>query len=270
MWTTQFLVSFVTSAAAKESLARIVDAGLSPSQDFLSLNPIPFCLDIHGDNWDNQSSQPDPLRSLASALWKHATPCANNGTKAYCVYSNPEFAGRGISIITSPGRAVGIAESEAFTNTDVLGSIDDLNAKESPRWKVADVPGKGLGLIATRNIEMGDHIMSTTASVMIDYSVFYDIMPDEIQDMQVAAVNYLPNKHRSIVLNLSTHDHAADYKTRVNKVIQTNSFDIYNIESPHSTDVSQNETFYTVFPESRKSQAAIHQIFFTHKLQCLV
>ncbi|KAH6654073.1 hypothetical protein BKA67DRAFT_604491 [Truncatella angustata] len=151
--------------------------------------------------------------------------------------------------MTSPGRAIEIVKSPAFTDPYISGQIDRLNADGSSIWRVAEVPGKGLGLIATQNIELGDHIMSTTASVMIDYNVFYDTTAQQLIDMEVAAVRYLPDKHRRTFLNLSTHDHAGDYEAQVSKVILTNSFDIPSSGFITYEEDSEENNFYTVFPE---------------------
>lgn len=196
----------------------------------------------------------------AARLWPISTPCARNGTREYCVYSNPGFAsGRGISIITSASRAVSIAKSAAFSPSSSTSADDqDLplnDAAAHPPWRVDDVPGKGKGLTATRNLELGDHIMSTTASVMIDYNVFYDVtLAEELRALQVAAVGALPESHREgVFLGLSTHDGAADHAERVSKIILTNSFDIQIsgvVAKRHDED---EENFYTVFPESRCS-----------------
>lgn len=194
----------------------------------------------------------------AARLWPISTPCARNGTREYCVYSNPGFAsGRGISIITSASRAVSIAKSAAFSPSSSSTTTDDqdlpLNdAAANPPWRVDDVPGKGKGLTATRNLELGDHIMSTTASVMIDYNVFYDVtLAEELRGLQVAAVGALPETHREgVFMGLSTHDGAADHAERVSKIILTNSFDIQIsgvVAKRHDED---EENFYTVFPES--------------------
>lgn len=171
--------------------------------------------------------------------------------REYCAYSNPAFAGRGISILTSPARAVEIANSTAFRNAGVLGPTDQLNMEESPRWRVEEVPGKGMGLIATQNMELGDHIMSTTTSIMIDYNVFHDAQAASLLEMEVAAVQHLPDQHQRKLLNLSTHDGAADFGTKVSKVILTNSFDVQLPGIVTERENSEDKNWYTVFPESK-------------------
>ncbi|KAK9414204.1 hypothetical protein SUNI508_02303 [Seiridium unicorne] len=245
---TQLQILFAATTLAKEHVPHVADYGASRSQDLLSFTS-PLCLDSNEYPRDSTYTSIQSETAQASSLWPVSTPCARNGTEEYCVYSNPNFAGRGISILTNPIRAVEIGKSSAFANPETLGPIDQLNAEESSKWKVEGVPGKGMGLIATRNLQMGDHIMSTTASVMIDYELFYDVSEADLLDMQVAAVGNLPDKHRGIFLNLSTHDDAADYITQVEKIITTNSFDIQNTGIITKKYESEEENFYTVFPE---------------------
>lgn len=247
------------------------DFGAVAAEDLLSGGGLDLKLDHdhdrdeygHGgglEGHDTASQEPEAYDEDAAAeaarLWPISTPCARNGTREYCVYSNPGFAsGRGISIITSASRAASIAKSAAFSSSSSTADDEDspLNdAAANPPWRVDDVPGKGKGLTATRNLELGDHIMSTTASVMIDYNVFYDVtLTEELQDLQVAAVGALPEDHRDgVFMGLSTHDGAADHAERVSKIILTNSFDIQIsgvVAKRHDED---EENFYTVFPES--------------------
>lgn len=242
-----------TALAKEPAAAQTVNYGYTKSQDLLGSCSSPLCLNEDGPGLILEDIG-NEKRELAAKLWKHSEPCQRNGTKEYCAYVNPDFAGRGIAVFTSPSRAVEIAESAAFKNPETVRSIDHLNAAESPRWHVEEVPGKGMGLIASRNILMGDHIMSTSASVMIDYDIFYDLDEKHLLPMQVKGVNYLPEKHLKSFLNLSTHDGADDYEQRVNKVILTNSFDITD-QSLVSKNEDGDENFYTVFPESKHSSS---------------
>lgn len=231
--------------------------GVSRSLDLLNGNASPLCFDSDEYLHNSDVFYSTPEKAQASALWAYSTPCVHNGTKEFCVYSNPDFAGRGISILTSPARAIEIAESALFSNQEALDLIDQLNADESPRWKVQEIPGKGKGLIATQNLEVGDHIMSTTASIMIDYDLFYNANETQVVEMEVAAVQDLPHHHRKTILNLSTHDHAADFPTQVSKVILTNSFDLLDTGIVTKKDESEDEDFYTVFPESKSASRLV-------------
>lgn len=182
--------------------------------------------------------------------WPISSPCARNGTHEFCIYASSRFAaGRGIAVFTSPERAEQLANSPAFTDPAVTGAIPELNAEESPKWRVEAMPGKGMGLIATKNFRVGDHIMSATPSVMIDYNVFYSLSDNQIAAMQGDGIAYLPPRHRAIFMNLSTHDAAENYVVQVAKVIQTNAFDLEE-SGVISKREGETESWYTVFPES--------------------
>ncbi|ETS76754.1 hypothetical protein PFICI_12141 [Pestalotiopsis fici W106-1] len=230
-------------------------------------------VEYHAAGDASANSQPQPSGEddeaaieEASRLWPISTPCAPNGTRAYCVYTHPGFAsGRGISILTSARTAIAIAKSVAFSayftgepaeeeqQEEQRGFLLNLGEDESsPLWRVQEMPGKGKGLIAQRNLEAGDHIMSTTPSVMIDYNLFTDLAEaDELMALQVAAVEGgLSDAHRGIFMALSTHDDDfADHAERVSKIIHTNSFDITLDGIVPKNDEGVDENFYTVFPE---------------------
>lgn len=244
------------TTAKNPSSAQLLSYGAGRSQDLLGMCEQPLCLNnplanTVSDSASSFSAAATTDRELAASLWAHSTPCMANGTLEYCVYSNPDFAGRGISILTSPSRAVEIARSAAFARP--LGGGEEegpLNAAESPRWKVAMVPGKGMGLIATRNLEAGDHIMSSTPSIMVDYNLFSHASDAVVKQLEVAAADYLPSHHRGAFLNLSTHDDATDYESQVSKIILTNSFDIQQKDIVTKKE-SEDDYYYTVFPESK-------------------
>ncbi|KAI0128394.1 hypothetical protein BJ170DRAFT_579983 [Xylariales sp. AK1849] len=244
----QLLTFYAATVLAGDSIRNVIDYGLSRPQELLGPSANPICLDGFAGPVLNEIF--DEQRTVADSLWPFSTPCARNGTREYCIYSNPDFAGgRGITIFTNAARAVDIAKSSAFTDPAVFGSLDKMNAAGSPRWRVEEVQGKGMGMIASQHLEVGDHIMSTTASVMIDYSVFSDVAEAQLLQMQVDGVNYLPPKHRATLMNLSTHDHADSYEAQVSKVLLTNSFDIQDTGIISKTEEEEEENFYTVFPE---------------------
>lgn len=233
-----------TAILAKVSLSHVVNFGVSRVQPLLTLSESPVCL-------NEAPAFEDPLdeqRKLAESLWPLSTPCHRNGTREFCVYSNPLFAsGRGITILTSPARAITIARSALFTNSTQYEKLGHFNAAESPRWKVVPSPGKGYGLVATQNLLVGDHIMSTTASIMVDYDLFRYVPDAQLLAMEVEGVGYLPPVHRARLMNLTTHDEADGYEDRVSKIITMNAFDI---EDAGLVSGEEEEKFYTVFTES--------------------
>jgi hypothetical protein len=203
-----------------------------------------------------EESKTKSEKLLAQDLWPIATTCASshNGTEEYCIYSNPSFnGGRGITILTTPSEAFAIAKSPAFTNLDLWEGVKDFNAPASDKWHVEEVPKKGMGLVASRNLQMGDHIMSVSAAIMTDFNIWDHVSLDQVRRMQTEGISHLPKHHQKIFLNLSTHDAAESHEEQVYKIILTNAFDISDIEILDRAEGDQGVNFFTVFPEGEHS-----------------
>lgn len=191
---------------------------------------------------------------LAQELWPVAGTCvmSHNRTEEYCVYSDYRFAGgRGISIVTTPSEALQIAKTEAFTQPDLYRSVRNFNAPESDKWHVEEIPNKGMGLVASRNLRTGDHIMSISAAIMTDFKIWDHVDLDQVRRMQAQAISYLPKDHQKIFLNLSTHDAVESREEQIYKIILTNAFDISDIEILDRPKGEKGENFFTVFPEGK-------------------
>lgn len=184
--------------------------------------------------------------SPAHSAWTRASSCTanTNGTHEYCVFISSTFgAGRGIGVVTSPERADFIASLPAFTDTQVLAHE---NAEPDPArapFHFVHVPGKDMGVVATRPIYRGEHLMSFTPAVVIDYGAFENLAVAEVQRLQTEAVDQLPSYVRGKFMELSTHDGASEHVERVEKILRTNAFDV---------DIWDDREYglYVVFPES--------------------
>jgi len=207
--------------------------------------------------------------SATHPAWTRASGCtANaNGTDEFCVFTSATFSrGRGISIITSPQRADYFAQLPAFDprtseavlrdeNHDVFFSAEDGeddddveggNAQKlsQQKFELRHVPGKDMGVVATRPIYRGEHLMSFTPAVIIDYAAFDGLEKEDVRALQTEAVDLLPEKLRERYMALSTHDGASDHVERVDKILKTNAFDL---------DISDDSKYglFVVFPESK-------------------
>lgn len=184
-----------------------------------------------------------------SSPWTSISNCARNGTgpTEFCVFYAGGFANnRGVSIITSPARAKSIAKLPAFTNPELTAHTNkDLDPNYTAVYKSVMVPGKGVGLVAARTLYRGDRIMSSTPAIVIDYG-FFETMPKKIvREIQTAAVDILPENHRQLLLNLSSHDGLYEnYQQKVDKILSTNAFDI-----DADPEGDNDDQFYVVFPE---------------------
>lgn len=182
--------------------------------------------------------------SPANRAWTRASSCTANGTAEYCIFVSSTFAGgRGIAVLTSPDRADYISNLPGFTDP---GALAHENRDEDPalsKFKMVHVPGKDMGVVATQPFQRGDHIMTFTPAIVIDYAMFDELPEADMHRLQAEAIDYLPQNLRGRFLNLSTHDGASGHIERVDKILRTNAFDV---------DVEDENTngLYVVFPES--------------------
>jgi hypothetical protein len=164
----------------------------------------------------------------------------------YCVFTDVNFAGgRGISLVMESRRANFLATTPAFVEPEIIDGVNqDLVRTVRAKYEVKEIPGKGMGIVATEHIRRGDLILANTASLMIDYGA-YSLGTDEYLELEARAVDYLPSAHRAALLSLSSHDGAfSTHAEHVDKVIRTNAFDIYPDD-----DEEGSEILFVVFPE---------------------
>ncbi|CAN8096393.1 unnamed protein product [Discula destructiva] len=180
------------------------------------------------------------------AAWTRASSCtANvNGTDEYCVFTSATFAaGRGISVVTSPQRADFLANLPAFTRGEVVLKHENAEPdRDGAPFEFVHVPGKDMGVVATRPIYRGDHLMSFTPAVVIDYGAFDTLAPEEVRRLQTEAADQLPLNVKGRFMDLSTHDGASDHVERVEKILRTNAFDVSVLDDGETG-------LYVVFPE---------------------
>ncbi|KAF7922374.1 uncharacterized protein EAE97_011116 [Botrytis byssoidea] len=97
------------------------------------------------------SSTPSP--------WQYSPVCSNitstsPKTPQFCVYTSTNFAsGRGISLLTTPKIASRIASLPAFTSSLPFQPL--YNSSNPAPFEIRQIPGRGMGVIATRPIKRG-------------------------------------------------------------------------------------------------------------------
>ena len=205
------------------------------------------------DAHDNLTTKYQASPAATAPVWTRATSCTanGNGTEEYCVFTSATFAfGRGISVVASPQRADYLANLPAFADGDVTLEYENVEREgDAAPFKFVHVPGKDMGVVATRPIYRGDHLMSFTPAVVIDYGTFTALAPDEWRRLQAEAVDALPSRVKGMFLDLSTHDGAEGHLQRVEKILKTNAFDV-DIRD------ESDQSLYVVFPESEYKHPA--------------
>ncbi|KAK4123148.1 glycosyltransferase family 1 protein [Parathielavia appendiculata] len=144
--------------------------------------------------------------------------------------------------------------TKAITQTTFAepGLVHGINPDPNttpPRYAMREIPGKGMGLVATAPILRGDLILANTASLMIDYRAFHELAKPRYTALQAAAVSHLPPSHQSLILSLSAHIPDTSHLTPaelIDAILATNSFDI----DPHPDDpADQHNSFFALFPD---------------------
>jgi hypothetical protein len=191
--------------------------------------------------------------------WSHNGRCMaapaddpnGNAGKPFCLYTSASFAGRrGISIVTSPERAAALAKRMAFSASPRRTSPAPSYDAADPPFAALPVPGKGIGVVATRHIQHGEIIMANTPALLVDYAAIDAFGDGLAYDFLFPAVTNLPKAHQEAYLNLSYHVEADDLPHRINEIMNTNSFDIDILDG-------NDGIFFGVFTESRFPGALI-------------
>ncbi|KAK8127826.1 hypothetical protein PG984_008934 [Apiospora sp. TS-2023a] len=183
---------------------------------------------------DTLSLTPEWAATERSPLELVAGSCIGNLSKEVCVYSNPSFGnGQGIVFLTSHKRAARLAQSTSLTDPMIHSQTERLNLPTNPKWEVRAIPGKGMGVIATGHLSLGDHVMSATPAIVQDNGIFDLGTP--------------PPVLRSAFLKLTTHDDVATLSERVEKILEVNSFELEMVGDVQ--DDEGEKSWLAVFPD---------------------
>lgn len=171
--------------------------------------------------------------------WSHPPICTdilqNIGSKL-CVYTSTSFSnGRGISIFTTPDLADQILTLPPFRDPSFPHS--NINAF-SGNWYTKSLPGKGMGMLAKRDLKFKDRVTAYTPALLAYLES--ELSTVEREKFFRIAVSQLPQATRDMYLSLAT---------------------VYGIESVKCQDVVKANTFQlevgghnhlAVFPETSR------------------
>jgi hypothetical protein len=173
--------------------------------------------------------------------WTHSARCAmmrsaEKGEKKYCVYSSSSFNDNsGIGVITTPDTAASMVEA-VLVQTDAWRArryLANQNQTEYDRdgnlvtipYVVKQVPGKGIGVVATRRIKQFEVFMISYPAVIAHNDFFPGegvSTPDGGDTLFQTALDQLVDKERltSLAQNKPGEIHI------VEDTIRTNAFGI--------------------------------------------
>ena len=160
--------------------------------------------------------------------WTHKPICTEHVDEAgdqFCVYTNASFSnGRGISIFTTPTIAQEFASLPPFQDPAALASKGinlDADQKDRP-WYTASIPGKGIGMFASRPLQRGDLITAYTPYLLAHIGDLH--FTDDRERLLRLAVDQLPSASRDAYLSLAKVYNEPDVV--VQDVLKANAFNM--------------------------------------------
>ncbi|KAK4144437.1 uncharacterized protein C8A04DRAFT_36681 [Dichotomopilus funicola] len=118
------------------------------------------------------------------APWTGPEHCSTE----YCVYSNPHASHAGLSMITTTHN---LSDDTLTANSGL-----EIELKPGIDYYEAEIPGKGIGLIANRTIYKGEIILQRGPALLIQSTPHVHVPPDRRLEMYEAAVDRLPSETR--------------------------------------------------------------------------
>jgi hypothetical protein len=166
-------------------------------------NTFPTCGPIIDDDTD-------PVNGFWGP-WTNRPYCGirqNQTAIKYCVYTHLSYDGySGFSISTNPYTASYIAGFFKAKNPGKREwtEFHIANNKNSAPYKIMDIPGKGKGIVATRNIRQ-DEVILSEFPYLVDVSLFPDghKAGENVRLLQ-QGFNQLPKMDRKRVLKMAHH-----------------------------------------------------------------
>lgn len=152
-----------------------------------------------------------------------------------------------MSLWTTPGHSEEFLKLPAFTDPDLLRGV---NEEPNPPYESKQLQGRGVGIIANRTLQKGDHIFSMTPVVMIEESVFEIFAKNDRLPYLRKLVKRLPEQSTKRFMDLCGHFGGDP----VEDIINTNSFAV------DMWDGDQETAFNVVFPEISVSDRLIFRV----------
>jgi hypothetical protein len=202
---------------------------------------------VSSDTESNVAQPPSdnvPESSESYFPWTYKPACTEYlddiGSKL-CVYTNATFSNdRGISIFTTPQIAEKFASLPPFQDPTALAS-NGINAnanRAKQAWHTDTVPGKGMGMFASRPLQRGDQITAYTPYLLAHMENI--LSTTEREHFLGLAVDQLPPASREAYLALAKIYNVPSVV--VQDVVKANAFEIQ----------VGGEMHLAVFPESSR------------------
>lgn len=183
----------------------------------------------------------DDTVSAQDDQWFRSDNCHQVGSNEFCAFTQPSFnAGHGIALITTAQILQEMVSLPIFTNisSQNFASMQSV----SPPYRDEQIPGKGIGLVATRPVRSNEGFLRRTPIVMVDDTAFKRLGRARLTDLLTQAIGDLPETHQKEYLNLTTHVEVETLHERVYEIFMKNDF---------VTPVEGIMEFHSVFPQGQ-------------------
>lgn len=166
-----------------------------------------------------------PLKSR-SKIWKYEQRCIAESPQNHCVYTSTKFAnGRGVSVLATKPVAKHFESLSSFAQPEKFGNVHDFSAAP---WEVKEIPGKGKGLFATKEINRGEVLLANFPVLVLNVEAFQFDFYHQYKYLHIA-VDQLPPATQEIVMGLAAYNPGDP----IMEVLNTNAFAAEFDGAPH-------------------------------------
>ncbi|KAK5059870.1 hypothetical protein LTR84_009753 [Exophiala bonariae] len=172
----------------------------------------------------NSTSTDTPIDENWRDIWTHQPVCTSylsEFNSLLCVYTNATFSqGRGISIFTTPKIAAEFAALLPFHDDEILQKRGINSAEGSGLWTAKALPGKGIGMVAKRDLQRGELITAYTPYLISHAENVLSVQERE-KFLQIA-LSQLPAASQEHFLDLAKYYY--ELSVVVQDVVKANTF----------------------------------------------
>ncbi|KAK3315520.1 hypothetical protein B0H66DRAFT_628669 [Apodospora peruviana] len=159
--------------------------------------------------------------------WTHRPYCPPE--TPYCVFTNAAYPSldNGVSILANPDEASSslTALAQLFLDDTTKSTKTSGQTQEKQPYKITPLPGKGLGLVATRRIPQGEVLTVDYAALVADSAFPSKMKREQGRVLLRKAIERLPRVKEVMELARSGKDATGDVgEVDVEDVVKTNSF----------------------------------------------
>lgn len=181
--------------------------------------------------------------SVQDNQWFRSDTCHEVGSDNFCAFTQPSLnANRGIVVVTTAEILEKVVSLPIFTVPDSQQAVLDHMQSTSLAYRDERIPGKGIGLIATRALQNNEAFLTRMPIVMVDDTAFKRLGRARLTELLAQGIGDLPQAHQAEYLNLTTHGEVKTDDEKVYEIFMKNDF---------ITPIDGIMEFHSVFPQGQ-------------------